>query len=146
MKRSFYKYSKIGPITLYRLGLGPLIGRLVLLLTTTGRKSGLPRVTPLQYELIDGAYYVGAALGLKADWLRNLQADPRVRLSHLPLLPHHIMILHQEHLQGHQHADDLFLVHFVGAAKRIGIGIIVQLSGLDQIPAPQQQARRLGST
>jgi len=36
---------------LYRLGLGPLVGRVVLLLTTTGRKSGLPRVTPLQAEL-----------------------------------------------------------------------------------------------
>ena len=32
---------------LYALGLGRLIGRLILLLTTTGRKSGLPRVTPL---------------------------------------------------------------------------------------------------
>jgi len=35
---------------LYALGLGRLIGRLILLLTTTGRKSGLPRVTPLQYS------------------------------------------------------------------------------------------------
>jgi len=35
---------------LYAVGLGPVVGRLVLLLTTTGRKTGLPRVTPLQYE------------------------------------------------------------------------------------------------
>ena len=28
----------------------PLIGRFLLLLTTVGRKSGLPRVTPLVYE------------------------------------------------------------------------------------------------
>jgi deazaflavin-dependent oxidoreductase (nitroreductase family) len=80
MKRFFYKHSKYGPVTLYRLGFGPLIGRVVLLLTTTGRKSGLQRVTPLQYELIDGVFYLGAALGLKADWVRNLQADPHVRL------------------------------------------------------------------
>jgi len=45
-------------IFLYRAGLGPVIGRVVLLLTTTGRRSGLPRVTPLQYEQIDGAIYV----------------------------------------------------------------------------------------
>jgi deazaflavin-dependent oxidoreductase (nitroreductase family) len=81
MKRSFYKQSKIGPVTLYRLGLGPLIGNVILLLTTTGRKSGLPRVTPLQYELIAGDYYFGAALGLKSDWVRNLQADPRVHIQ-----------------------------------------------------------------
>ena len=36
----------------YKRGIGPT--RMVLLLTTTGRKSGLPRVTPLQYEDIDG--------------------------------------------------------------------------------------------
>ena len=80
MKRSFYKRSKIGPMTAYRLGLGPLIGRVVLLLTTTGRKTGLPRVTPLQYESINGDYYIGAALGLKSDWVRNLIAEPRVHL------------------------------------------------------------------
>lgn len=80
MKREFYKQSKIGPQIAYRLGLGPLIGRVILLLTTIGRKTGLERVTPLQYELIDGDYYIGAALGLKADWVRNLIADPHVQL------------------------------------------------------------------
>jgi deazaflavin-dependent oxidoreductase (nitroreductase family) len=80
MKRAFYKQSKIGPQIAYRLGLGPLIGRVVLLLTTTGRKTGLARITPLQYELINEDYYIGAALGLKADWVRNLIADPHVQL------------------------------------------------------------------
>jgi len=65
---------------LYAIGLGPVIGWIVLLLTTTGRKSGQPRITPLQYEQIDGAYYLGAARGLQADWVRNLQANPRVEL------------------------------------------------------------------
>jgi len=65
---------------LYELGLGPLIGRFVLLLTTTGRKSGLPRTTPLQYEMIDGAYYLGSARGAQADWFRNLVANPRVEV------------------------------------------------------------------
>jgi hypothetical protein len=45
---------------LYALGFGPLIGRIILLLTTMGRKSGLLRVTPLQYEEINGDYYLGA--------------------------------------------------------------------------------------
>jgi deazaflavin-dependent oxidoreductase (nitroreductase family) len=53
----------------------------VLLLTTTGRKSGLPRVTPLQYEDIDGVIHVASARGVKADWIRNLQADPHVTVQ-----------------------------------------------------------------
>jgi deazaflavin-dependent oxidoreductase (nitroreductase family) len=60
------------------LGLGPLVGGLILLLTTTGRRSGLPRVTPLQYEEIDGKIYIGAARGEKADWVRNIRANPVV--------------------------------------------------------------------
>lgn len=37
---------------LYALSLGPLVGQLILLLTTTGRKTGLPRVTALQLAII----------------------------------------------------------------------------------------------
>ena len=39
----------------------------VLLLITTGRKSGLPRETRLQYELDNGVVYVAAARGRRAD-------------------------------------------------------------------------------
>ncbi len=63
----------------YRRGIGPT--GMVLLLTTTGRKSGLPRVTPLQYEEIDGAYYVGSARGSQADWFRNIEIDPNVAVE-----------------------------------------------------------------
>ncbi len=69
------------PRAAYALGLGPLLGPLILLLTTTGRKSGRPRVTPLQYEEIDGCFYIGAMRGRGADWFRNLSADPRVQLQ-----------------------------------------------------------------
>lgn len=65
---------------LYALGLGPLVGRIILLLTTTGRRSGLKRVTPLQYEMIGEDYYVGAARGVKADWVRNIQINPQVEV------------------------------------------------------------------
>ena len=65
---------------LYAIGLGPLIGRIVLLLITIGRKSGLKRVTPLQYEEIDGKYYLGSARGLQADWVRNIQANSQVEI------------------------------------------------------------------
>jgi len=65
---------------LYAIGLGPLIGRFILLLTTTGRRSGKKRVTPLQYERIGCDYYVGAARGMKADWVRNIQSNPHVEV------------------------------------------------------------------
>jgi len=65
---------------LYAIGLGPIVGKIILLLTTTGRKTGLKRVTPLQYEEIDGKYYFGAVRGLKADWVRNIQANPQVEV------------------------------------------------------------------
>jgi deazaflavin-dependent oxidoreductase (nitroreductase family) len=65
---------------LYAVGLGPVIGRIILLLTTKGRRSGSKRVTPLQYERIGNDYYVGAARGMKADWVRNLQCDPHVEV------------------------------------------------------------------
>jgi len=42
--RFFWRFIHIGPRIAYALGLGPLIGRFVLLLTTYGRKSGRPRV------------------------------------------------------------------------------------------------------
>ena len=67
-------------IRLYNLGFAPLLGRLILLLTTTGRKTGVPRVTPLQYEMVDGQLYIGSARGIKADWFRNILADPHVRV------------------------------------------------------------------
>jgi deazaflavin-dependent oxidoreductase (nitroreductase family) len=73
---------------LYALGLGPIVGRIILLLTTIGRKTSLKRVTPLQYEEIDGKYYLGAARGQKADWVRNIQSNPQVevRLKSLSFL------------------------------------------------------------
>lgn len=69
------------PRLAYALGLGPLIGKYILLLVTIGRKSGRRRVTPLQYEEINNCFYLGAARGGKADWVRNLQANPRVEIQ-----------------------------------------------------------------
>jgi deazaflavin-dependent oxidoreductase (nitroreductase family) len=65
---------------LYAIGLGPIIGRIILLLTTTGRKSGKRRITPVQYEEMDGILYIGSARGPKADWVRNIAADPHVEV------------------------------------------------------------------
>lgn len=63
----------------YRRGFGPM--RVVLLLTTTGRKSGMPRTTPLQYEEVDGDYWIASARGMEADWFKNILAVPDVRVQ-----------------------------------------------------------------
>lgn len=63
----------------YKRGFGPT--RVVMLLTTIGRKSGLPRVTPLQYEEVDGDYYIASARGSDADWFKNICANPQVRVQ-----------------------------------------------------------------
>lgn len=65
---------------LYAIGLGPIVGKIILLLTTTGRKSGQQRITPLQYEEIDGKFYLGSARGTKADWFRNIAAQRMVEV------------------------------------------------------------------
>lgn len=73
-----WKVIQYPPQALYALGLGGLIGRMVLLLTTTGRKSGKTRVTPLQYEEMGSAIYVASARGIDADWFRNIAHNPHV--------------------------------------------------------------------
>lgn len=80
MNNIIWKILKYPPRILYAIGLGSLYGRIVLLLTTTGRKSGLPRVTALQYEEIEGAIFVAAARGRKADWFKNIETDHNVEI------------------------------------------------------------------
>ena len=68
------------PVWQYRLGLGGVIGGRILLLTTTGRKTGKLRSTPLGYmhDQAAGTYYVTAGWHGRTDWYRNLVACPRV--------------------------------------------------------------------
>ena len=68
------------PILQYKLGLGWMIGRYVLLLTTTGRRSGKPRHTPLEYvyDSTNDRYRIAAGWGGHTDWYRNLSKDPHV--------------------------------------------------------------------
>jgi deazaflavin-dependent oxidoreductase (nitroreductase family) len=72
----------MGP--LHRAGLSAWLGNPVTgwqcLLTTTGRRSGLPREAPLGYIVMDGAAWVLAGYGPKTQWYRNVLADSRVRL------------------------------------------------------------------
>ena len=53
----------------------------MLVLVTTGRRSGRRRETPLAYAPIDGAYLVVGGAGGESrtpDWVLNLRAEPKV--------------------------------------------------------------------
>ena len=69
------------PRLAYSIGLGSFVGHSILLLTTIGRRSGLPRVTPLLYDEIEGIVYVGSARGTKSDWYKNLRVNPNVEVE-----------------------------------------------------------------
>ena len=57
----------------------PLTGYMAVL-TTTGRRTGRARQTPLNYAIRDGHVYLLAGFGRRTDWLANLRADPHVVL------------------------------------------------------------------
>jgi deazaflavin-dependent oxidoreductase (nitroreductase family) len=50
------------------------------LLETTGRRSGRPRQTPVGDGLVDRTFWIVAEHGRRAAYVRNIEAEPRVRL------------------------------------------------------------------
>ncbi|MDH3306438.1 MAG: nitroreductase family deazaflavin-dependent oxidoreductase [Acidimicrobiia bacterium] len=79
--RIVLRLLKLPPRLIYAIGLGRIYGRFVLLLTTSGRRTGQRRVTPLQYERIQGNVVVASVRGTEADWVRNLIANPTVEVQ-----------------------------------------------------------------
>ena len=51
-----------------------------LYLTTTGRRSGMPREIEIWFTQVDDRYYVIAEHGARAQWVRNIRAESRVRV------------------------------------------------------------------
>lgn len=77
------------PIWLYRVRAGALLGSRMLMLEHVGRSSGLRRYVVL--EVVDhpapDRYLVASGFGAKAQWFRNIVANPEVRVwvgSHRP--------------------------------------------------------------
>jgi deazaflavin-dependent oxidoreductase (nitroreductase family) len=52
----------------------------VVILETTGRKTGLPRRSPVGKAIEGNTLWVVAEHGRKASWVRNLEANPRLRV------------------------------------------------------------------
>ena len=53
----------------------------VVILETIGRKSGRPRRNPVGKAIVGDTLWVVAEHGLKANYVRNIQANPRVRVK-----------------------------------------------------------------
>jgi deazaflavin-dependent oxidoreductase (nitroreductase family) len=63
---------------------GPFEGATLLLLTTTGAKSGKPRLSPLAYFTIDDKMVIiGSKAGADTHpaWVHNLRANPRAHIE-----------------------------------------------------------------
>src|SRR3954447_17495044 len=78
------RLSKLASVRLVNPLVRPLLERLPVpgwaLLETTGRRSGRPRRVPLGDGLRDNAFWIVTEHGWSADYVKNIQADPRVRV------------------------------------------------------------------
>lgn len=78
-RRSLFRF----PVALYDLGFESLVSARILLLHTTGRSSGKDRVTPLEYlhDEDTDTFYLMAGWGGRTEWIRNIKANPKVRIQ-----------------------------------------------------------------
>jgi len=77
--RTFQKYVLNPPVrVLFGLGLAPPTH---LLLETTGRRTGRPRQNPVGNGLDGDTLWIVAEHGRSASYVRNLEADPHVRVK-----------------------------------------------------------------
>jgi deazaflavin-dependent oxidoreductase (nitroreductase family) len=82
MFKSFNKFM----LLLWRLGLGSWLsfwpegfGR-YMVITHSGRTTGIKRQTPVNYAEVDGNIYCVTGFGEKSDWYKNMMADPHVEI------------------------------------------------------------------
>jgi deazaflavin-dependent oxidoreductase (nitroreductase family) len=82
VRRAFRLFNKSFMVPAYRLGLGAFISNpfsgYMMVLKTTGRRTGRVRYTPVNYALMNGCAYCLAGWGMQADWYRNVKAQPRI--------------------------------------------------------------------
>ncbi|NJP51303.1 nitroreductase family deazaflavin-dependent oxidoreductase [Streptomyces sp. SBST2-5] len=68
--------------TAFQRRINPLLRRLPFqtVLETTGRVSGLPRLTPVGGRRIGDSFWLVSEFGERSQYVRNIKANPRVRL------------------------------------------------------------------
>lgn len=77
------------PLLAYRIGLGSIFGKRLLLLHHTGRVSGRDRTTVLEvvsFDAVEASWTVASGFGPKTDWYQNLRAQPQtlIRFGNRP--------------------------------------------------------------
>ena len=80
----FLKVLFGAPSWFYRIGVGWMLGKRSLAVTHRGRRSGQPHQTVLEVMFFDRdteESVVASAYGPRADWYRNLQAEPALRVQ-----------------------------------------------------------------
>jgi deazaflavin-dependent oxidoreductase (nitroreductase family) len=78
LRRLFFK----APIALYRDGPGELMRRrCIMLLTTTGRRSGQPRTNGVSFMPLGDHFIIFSGWGVRSDWYRNVLANPDVTIQ-----------------------------------------------------------------
>jgi deazaflavin-dependent oxidoreductase (nitroreductase family) len=83
LKRQASKFLSVrllNPVMVRALDAG-LVPRGWALLETTGRRSGQPRRVPVGDGLRGDTFWIVAEHGRHADYVRNIEADPRVRVK-----------------------------------------------------------------
>ncbi|POX54107.1 nitroreductase/quinone reductase family protein [Streptomyces sp. Ru72] len=73
---------KYRAVTAFQRRMNPVLRRLPLqtVLETTGRVSGLPRQTPVGGRRVGNSFWLVSEYGGKSQYVRNIQANPRVRV------------------------------------------------------------------
>jgi len=70
------------PIWFYRIGMAEVVSLLpLMILTTRGRKSGLPRRAVVEYRRHGRKFYVVSLWGEQPQWVQNLADDPCVTIQ-----------------------------------------------------------------
>jgi F420H(2)-dependent quinone reductase len=84
LRRTFTRFH----IFVYRISSGKIGGKMigppVLLLTTTGRKTGQPRTTPVSFIHENGEYLIAASASGSTQnptWLANLESKPEATIE-----------------------------------------------------------------
>ncbi len=73
-------YSQ-APIYAWRFGLGPVVGRYVMIIAQMDHKTGKPTKTSIEFFEMNGIKYVVNLFGVQSSWYRNILANPRVSIQ-----------------------------------------------------------------
>lgn len=86
LRRIFWFLNKFFMVPMFRLGFGSMVGNpfsgYIMVIRTTGRKTGKTRYTPVNYAIYQGDLYCMAGWGQISDWYRNILADRNIEVIH----------------------------------------------------------------